>query len=42
MVDVNPDIEKRLKDELEKLTKQYGDGSSADNLSKFPTFNFQG
>ena len=39
LVDASPDTEKSLKDELEKITRQYG--ATGADFQKFPTFNFQ-
>ncbi|XP_044730082.1 ATP synthase-coupling factor 6, mitochondrial-like [Chrysoperla carnea] len=39
LVDPNPEIERELKAEMDKVAKMYGGGAGAD-LTKFPTFNF--
>ncbi|EDW13932.1 ATP synthase-coupling factor 6, mitochondrial [Drosophila mojavensis] len=39
MVDPNPEIEKELKNELERVAKQYGSDGKTDML-KFPEFKF--
>lgn len=39
LVDPNPEIERELKAEMDKVAKIYGGGSGVD-LTKFPTFNF--
>lgn len=40
LVDMSPEMEKNLKDELDKLAKQYG--SVGTDFTKFPTFTFKG
>nr|CAD7589119.1 unnamed protein product [Timema genevievae] len=39
LVDVNPEIERELASELDKLAKQYGGGEGVD-MTQFPTFKF--
>lgn len=39
LVDATPEIERELKAELEKVSKQYGGGAGVD-MTKFPTFKF--
>ncbi|KAH8292657.1 hypothetical protein KR044_013285 [Drosophila immigrans] len=39
LVDSNPDIERELKNELERVAKQYGSDGKTDML-KFPDFKF--
>lgn len=39
LVEASPEIQKELKQELEKIAKQYG-GENED-ITKFPTFKFQ-
>nr|CAD7428079.1 unnamed protein product [Timema monikensis] len=39
LVDVNPEIEKELASELDKLAKQYGGGEGTD-MTQFPNFKF--
>ncbi|XP_070062827.1 ATP synthase-coupling factor 6, mitochondrial isoform X2 [Drosophila virilis] len=39
MVDSNPEIERELKNELERVAKQYGSDGKTDML-KFPEFKF--
>uniref|UniRef100_D1FQ50 ATPase coupling factor 6 n=1 Tax=Simulium nigrimanum TaxID=683695 RepID=D1FQ50_SIMNI len=39
LVEPTPDIERELRAELEKLSKQYGGGGSVD-MTKFPEFKF--
>lgn len=38
-MDPSPDIEREMKAELDKITKQYGGAEGAD-MTKFPTFKF--
>ncbi|XP_022913321.1 ATP synthase-coupling factor 6, mitochondrial [Onthophagus taurus] len=40
LVEPSPAIEKELKSELEKASKQYGGGPGVD-MTKFPTFTFK-
>ncbi|XP_066147143.1 ATP synthase-coupling factor 6, mitochondrial [Euwallacea fornicatus] len=40
LVEPTPELEKELKQELEKVSKQYGGGAGVD-MSKFPDFKFQ-
>lgn len=40
MVEPSPEIERELKSDLDKITKQYGGGSGVD-MTKFPTFKFE-
>lgn len=40
LVEPSPEIERELKQELEKVAKQYGGGDGAD-MTKFPTFQFK-
>uniref|UniRef100_T1DFP1 Putative atpase coupling factor 6 n=1 Tax=Psorophora albipes TaxID=869069 RepID=T1DFP1_9DIPT len=40
LVDPTPEIERELKQELEKLAKQYGGDGGAD-MTAFPTFKFE-
>ncbi|XP_029732504.2 ATP synthase-coupling factor 6, mitochondrial [Aedes albopictus] len=40
LVDPTPEIERELKQELEKLAKQYG-GASGVDMTAFPTFKFE-
>jgi len=40
-VDSNPQIEKELKTELERIAKIYGGGGNVD-MTKFPNFTFKG
>ncbi|KOB64888.1 ATP synthase-coupling factor 6, mitochondrial, partial [Operophtera brumata] len=40
LVDPSPEIEKELKNEFEKLEKQYGGGSGVD-MTSFPAFKFE-
>jgi len=40
LVDPNPQIEKELKSELERVAKIYG-GQAGTDMTKFPTFNFK-
>jgi len=40
LVDPNPQIEKDLKSELERVAKIFGGGAGTD-MTKFPTFNFK-
>lgn len=35
----SPEIEREMKSDLEKITKQYGGGPGVD-MTKFPTFKF--
>lgn len=39
MVDASPEIERELKQEMDKLLKQYGGGEGVD-MTKFPEFKF--
>lgn len=39
LVEASPEIQKELKQELDKISKQYG--GEGQDLTKFPTFNFQ-
>lgn len=39
LVDATPEIQQELKQELEKLSKQYGGGEGTD-MTKFPEFKF--
>nr|CAD7258614.1 unnamed protein product [Timema shepardi] len=39
LVDTNPEIEKELASELDKLAKQYGGGEGVD-MTQFPNFKF--
>ncbi|XP_037953441.1 ATP synthase-coupling factor 6, mitochondrial [Teleopsis dalmanni] len=39
MVDPNPEIERELKNELERVAKQYGSDGKTD-MTKFPEFKF--
>lgn len=39
LVDPSPEIERELKQEMDKLSKQYGGGSGVD-MTKFPEFKF--
>jgi len=39
-VDVNPQVEKELQDELAKISRVYG--ADKQDMTKFPTFNFTG
>jgi F-type H+-transporting ATPase subunit 6 len=41
LVDASPEIEKELKQELDRITKVYG-GKSGVDMTKFPTFEFKG
>lgn len=36
----SPEIEKEMKADLDKITKQFGGGSGVD-MTKFPTFSFK-
>lgn len=38
---MNPAVAKLKKQELEKITRQYGGGSGVD-MTQFPTFQFKG
>nr|CAH7746303.1 unnamed protein product [Callosobruchus chinensis] len=40
LVEPSPDLEKELKTELEKISRQFGGGSGVD-MTKFPTFQFK-
>uniref|UniRef100_A0A4D5R917 ATP synthase-coupling factor 6, mitochondrial n=1 Tax=Scolopendra viridis TaxID=118503 RepID=A0A4D5R917_SCOVI len=40
MVEATPEAEKALKDELEKIERQFGGGPGVD-LTQFPTFTFK-
>lgn len=40
LVDATPAIEKELKSELERISKQFGGGEGVD-MSKFPDFKFE-
>ncbi|XP_058058373.1 ATP synthase-coupling factor 6, mitochondrial [Anopheles bellator] len=40
LVDATPEIERELKQEMEKLAKQYG-GASGVDMTAFPTFKFE-
>ncbi|XP_030759547.1 ATP synthase-coupling factor 6, mitochondrial [Sitophilus oryzae] len=40
LVDPTPELQKELKQELEKITKQFGGGAGTD-MTKFPTFQFK-
>lgn len=39
MLDSNPDIEREVVNELERVAKQYGGGSGVD-MAQFPIFKF--
>lgn len=39
LVEASPEIQRELKQELEKIAKQYG--GDGQDLTKFPTFQFQ-
>ena len=39
LVDASPDITREMKQELDKLSKQYGGGEGVD-MTKFPEFKF--
>lgn len=41
LVDMTPEVEKQLQQELDKVARQYGGGPGVD-MTKFPTFTFQG
>jgi hypothetical protein len=41
LVDSNPEIEKELKTEMDRIVKIYGGAANVD-MTKFPNFNFQG
>lgn len=38
-MEASPEIQKELKQELDKISKQYG--GEGQDITKFPTFNFQ-
>ncbi|XP_045619308.1 ATP synthase-coupling factor 6, mitochondrial [Procambarus clarkii] len=40
LVDLTPDIEKQLQQELDKVARHYGGGQGVD-MTKFPTFKFE-
>uniref|UniRef100_U5EUA2 ATP synthase-coupling factor 6, mitochondrial n=1 Tax=Corethrella appendiculata TaxID=1370023 RepID=U5EUA2_9DIPT len=40
LVDASPEIQREMKQELEKLAKQYGGGENAD-MTAFPQFKFE-
>ncbi|XP_037779632.1 ATP synthase-coupling factor 6, mitochondrial-like [Penaeus monodon] len=40
LVDMTPEVEKQLQQELDKVARQYGGGPGVD-MTKFPTFTFQ-
>ncbi|XP_066245928.1 ATP synthase-coupling factor 6, mitochondrial [Euwallacea similis] len=40
LVEPTPELERELKQELEKVSKQYGGGTGVD-MTKFPDFKFQ-
>ncbi|XP_058119171.1 ATP synthase-coupling factor 6, mitochondrial [Anopheles ziemanni] len=39
LVDASPEIEKELKQEMDKLAKQYG-GAAGEDMTNFPAFKF--
>lgn len=39
MVDISPEVQKDLKNELERVRRVYG-GAEGTDMSKFPTFTF--
>uniref|UniRef100_A0A1L8E0A0 Putative mitochondrial atp synthase coupling factor 6 n=1 Tax=Nyssomyia neivai TaxID=330878 RepID=A0A1L8E0A0_9DIPT len=41
LVDATPEVEKDLKTELERVSKQFGGGAGVD-MTKFPEFKFPG
>merc|ERR1712168_1520540 len=40
LVDITPDVEKQLQQELEKVARQYGGGPGVD-MTAFPSFSFE-
>ncbi|XP_063608474.1 ATP synthase-coupling factor 6, mitochondrial-like [Penaeus indicus] len=40
LVDMTPEVERQLQQELDKVARQYGGGPGVD-MTKFPTFTFQ-
>jgi len=41
LVDASPEIEKELKQELDRITRMYG-GKPGEDMTKFPSFQFKG
>ncbi|GAB0091006.1 ATP synthase-coupling factor 6, mitochondrial [Sergentomyia squamirostris] len=40
LVDASPEVEKELKNELDRVSKQFGGGAGVD-MTKFPEFKFE-